>query len=111
MLSLFQFFFENVKLFLKVGNISSKDIPRTPQMQGSISRAAYFDGVTDGMIQKTRDEILNATQEDIRALAPLIEEILSDEMYCVVGSETKVTSSVKELKQITPLISGDEEEE
>ena len=63
------------------------------------------------MIQKTRDEILNATQEDIRALAPLIEEILSDEMYCVVGSETKVTSSVKELKQITPLISGDEEEE
>ena len=94
-----------------IGTISSKDIPRTPQMQGSISRAAYFDGVTDEMIQKTRDEILNATQDDIRALAPLIEEILSDEMYCVVGSETKVTSSVKELKQITPLISGDEEEE
>ena len=93
-----------------IGTISGKDIPRTPQMQGSISRAAYFDGVTDEMIQKTRDEILNATQEDIRALAPLIEAILADGMYCVVGSETKVTGDLEELKQIMPLISGGEEE-
>ncbi len=92
-----------------IGTISNKDIPRTPQMQGSISRAAYFDGVTEEMIQRTRDEILNATQEDIRALAPLVESILQDQEYCVVGSETKVNDSVKELGIILPLITGGEE--
>ena len=94
-----------------IGTVGGMDTPRTPQMQGSISRAAYFNGITDEMLQKTRDEILSAKDEDIRALAPLIEAILACDICCVVGSETKVTDSVKELKQIRPLITGGAQEE
>ena len=29
-----------------IGTISGKDVPRTPQMKGSVSKTAYFCGVT-----------------------------------------------------------------
>ena len=48
-----------------IGTISGKDIPRTPKMQGSISKTAYFCGVSEEMVQKERDQILNAQAEDI----------------------------------------------
>ena len=60
-----------------IGTISGKDVPRTPQMQGSISKTAWFCGVTEEMMHKERNQILGADVEDIRGLAPLIEAILS----------------------------------
>ena len=87
-----------------IGTISGRDIPRTPQMQGSISRTAYFGGVTEELMQKERDEILNATDEDIRALAPLIEAVLSDQQICVVGSENAIKKESGLLMEIVPLI-------
>ena len=86
-----------------IGAISSRDVPRTPQMQGNISRAAYFDGVTEEMLQKERDEILNASAEDIRALAPMIRAILSDGQICVIGSETVLKKDGDLLDEIKPL--------
>ncbi len=76
-----------------IGTISSLDTPRTPKMQGSISGAAYLRGITEKMIQEQRDEILKATQEDIRALAPIVEAILSDEQICVVGSASAIEAA------------------
>ena len=71
-------------------NYQWKGCTEDPQMKGSISKAAWFCGLTEEMVQKERDEILNAQAEDIQALAPLIEAILSDEEICVVGSEPEV---------------------
>ena len=87
-----------------IGAISSRDVPRTPQMQGNISRAAYFDGVTEEMLQKERDEILNASEEDIRSLAPMIRAILSDGQICVIGSETVLKKDGDLLDEIKPLV-------
>ena len=89
-----------------IGAISSKDVPRTPQMQGSISKTAYFDGVTEEMLQKERDEILNARPEDIRALTPMIEAVLSDREICVVGSESMLKKDGDLLMEIKPLVSA-----
>ena len=50
-----------------IGTISGKDVPRTPQTQGALGRMAYFRGLTVEMLQKERDQILNATVEDIHA--------------------------------------------
>ena len=50
-------------------------------------------------MQKERDEILNAQAEDIQALAPLIEAILSDEEICVVGSEPEGTERKRTLHE------------
>ncbi|MGI6069029.1 MAG: insulinase family protein [Blautia sp.] len=70
-----------------IGTISNLDVPRTPKTKGAVSRVAYFSGITPEMVQKERDQILNATAEDIRALAPLMEAILAKEQICVVGGE------------------------
>ena len=88
-----------------IGTISGKDVPRTPQMQGSISKTAYFCGITEAMMQKERDQILNADVEDIRNLAPLVEAILSDDAVCVVGSETAIEKEREIFKEIKSLIS------
>ena len=89
-----------------IGTISGKDVPKTPQMKGSISKMAWFCGLTEEMVQKERDEILNAQAEDIQALAPLIEAILSDEEICVVGSEPEVQKEKELFMNISPLING-----
>ena len=88
-----------------IGTISGKDVPRTPQMQGSISKTAYFCGITEEMMQKERNQILNADVEDIRNLAPLVEAILSDDAVCVVGSETAIEKEQEIFKEIKSLIS------
>jgi Zn-dependent M16 (insulinase) family peptidase len=86
-----------------IGTISSKDVPKTPQMKGSFAKNAYFSGVTEEMLQKERDQILNATRDDIRALAPLIEAILSDGSICVVGSEHAIQKNKDILKEVKRL--------
>ena len=87
-----------------IGTISNKDVPRTPQMQGSISKTAYFSQVTEEMLQKERDQILGAQKEDIQALAALVEAVLSDEQICVVGSETAIEKAEDVFMEVKPLI-------
>ena len=89
-----------------IGTISSLDVPRTPQMQGNISKRAYFCGISEEMMQKERDEILTAQENDIRELAPLIGAVLSDEALCVVGSEPVLQKDKELLGNILPLING-----
>lgn len=73
-----------------IGTISDFDTPLTPRVAGARSLVAYLIGQTFDQLQKERDQVLQATQEDIRALAPLMEEALSDGALCVVGSEDKI---------------------
>ena len=79
-----------------IGTISGLDTPLTPRQSGSRSMTAYLTGTTEEMAQKTRTQILDATQEDVRALAPYVEAILSKGAVCVVGNEEKIQSE-KEL--------------
>ncbi|MBU5481870.1 insulinase family protein [Blautia sp. MSJ-19] len=89
-----------------IGTISGKDVPRTPKMQGAISRSAWFCGVTEEMAQKERDEILQAKESDIQALAPLIEAVLSNDALCVVGSEPAIQKEKELFDTVLPLING-----
>ena len=88
-----------------IGTISGKDVPRTPQSQGALGRMAYFRGLTVEMLQKERDQILDATVGDIHALAPLIEAILADDQICVVGSESAVEKAKDVFMETKPLVS------
>ena len=87
-----------------IGTISNKDVPRTPQMQGSISKTAYFSKVTEDMLQKERNQILEAQKEDIQKLAALVEAVLSDDQICVVGSETAIEKAEDVFMEVKPLI-------
>ena len=86
-----------------IGTISDIDTPLTPSLQGSRGLSAWYSGVTDEMLKKEREEILNATVEDIRALAPITEAILETGAVCVVGNEDKIKADSGLFKEIKPL--------
>ena len=73
-----------------IGTFGSLDTPMNPEAKGSRSMSAYLQELPYEQIQKERDEILNATPEDIRNLADLIESVLSDECLCVIGNENAI---------------------
>lgn len=73
-----------------IGTISEMDTPLTPQSRGSRSLSAYLNHSTYEEIQKYRDQILNATPEDITALSEIVEASLKLGAICVVGSESKI---------------------
>nr|MBP3598997.1 insulinase family protein [Eubacterium sp.] len=73
-----------------IGTISNIDTPLTPRAKGARSMAAYLSGATEEQVQKDRDQILSATQEDIRQAADMVEAILGTEKICVLGNEEKV---------------------
>ena len=79
-----------------IGVFGGLDTPLNPEAKGSRSMNAFLQGITIEDIQRERDEVLNATREDIRALAPLVESILSDNNFCVVGNENNINQA-KEL--------------
>ena len=70
-----------------IGAISELDTPLTPAREGLKGLAAYFSKVRIEDIQKERDEILKTSDEDIRALVPLLEAVLGDKLICAIGNE------------------------
>ncbi len=73
-----------------IGTISGMDTPLTPYQRGIRGLNAYLSGMTYEDIQKNRDEVLDATVEDIRALATPIESAIAQRNICVVGNEDAI---------------------
>lgn len=73
-----------------IGTISDMDIPLTPSMKGYRGLSAYLSGVDKEMLKKEREEILNATQESIRKLAPIVEAVLNTKSLSAIGNEEKI---------------------
>ena len=76
-----------------IGTISNIDTPLTAHTRGSRSMVAYLTNLSYEYIQKSRDAILNASVEDIRALAPMMKAVLEQNNICVVGGEEKVEAA------------------
>lgn len=73
-----------------IGTISDMDTPLTPKAKGSRSLVAYLGNCQIEDIQKERDEVLSANEESIRALAPLVEAVISQDHLCVIGKEDAI---------------------
>lgn len=73
-----------------IGTISNIDRPMNPAAKGTRSMNLYMNHVTEEMIRKEREEILNAGQEEIRALADVVAAMLAADQLCVIGSEEKI---------------------
>ncbi len=73
-----------------IGTMSRLDMPLTAWMKGDKAMAMYFGGITNEQLQKERDQVLQTTAEDIRALAPAIRAALSDNFVCAMGNEQKL---------------------
>ena len=73
-----------------IGTISNLDQPMTPASRGDRSMNLYMNHVSADMIRQERAQVLDATQEDIRALAGVVEAMLAADQICVIGSEEKI---------------------
>ena len=73
-----------------IGTMSGIDRPMTPAAKGDRSMNLYMNRVTPDMILEERNQILDATQEDIRNLADIVEAVLNCNQFCVIGSEEKI---------------------
>lgn len=73
-----------------IGTISNIDQPMTPAAKGDRSMNLYMNHVSKEMIEKERREILGATEEDIKALADIVEAVLKNNYLCVIGNEEKI---------------------
>ena len=86
-----------------IGAISSLDTPLTPSTRAVRSMSAYMRGLTEEMIQKERDELLQTDCAAIKALLPYLEALLDSGCLCVVGNEEKINSNKKIFMNIKPL--------
>ncbi|MBO5337734.1 MAG: insulinase family protein [Lachnospiraceae bacterium] len=87
-----------------IGAISDLDMPMNPAAKGLRSLSAYMTGVTEEMMQKERDELLAATQEDIRKLAAYIRAFMEQDYLCVVGNANKIKEEEKLFMEIANLL-------
>lgn len=89
-----------------IGTVSNLDAPLTPSLKGSRGMSAYLSGVTEGMMQKERDQVLNASASDIRALADIVRAVLDTGSFCVVGNDTKIEANRELFGEISNLTRG-----
>lgn len=84
-----------------IGTISNIDQPMTPSTKGDRSLSLYMSHVTEDMIKTERSQILNATKEDIRALAKVAEAMLKPGQICVIGGEDKIEENADMFMNVT----------
>jgi len=79
------------------------DTPMNPAAKGMRSFGAYISNVSYEDMQKERDEVINAKQEDIRKLADLIESVIKQNYFCVVGNAKQINDEKKMFDVVTNL--------
>lgn len=87
-----------------IGTISNLDTPLTPSAKGSRSLTAYICHITEEELKKERGEILHATKESIRNLAPAVRSIMDSKNICVIGNETLIEENKSLFKIVEKLI-------
>ena len=86
-----------------IGTVSEMDTPLTPAAAGNRSMSAWLTHTEPADLQRTRDEVLDATAEDIRALAGGIRELLAEESLCAIGNENRIAQESGMFDQTLPL--------
>ena len=86
-----------------IGTISNIDRPMNPAAKGSRSMNLYMNHVSAEMIREERNQILDAQQSDIRALADVLQALLDAHELCVIGSEEKIEEQKEMFLEIKTL--------
>ena len=86
-----------------IGTLSRIDLPLTPSLRGDKAMNRYFTGTTQEAAQARRDQLLQTTAADIRALAPLIRAVMKDNNVCVMGNEAKIRQEANWFGQLISL--------
>ena len=85
-----------------IGTLSKSDKPLTPSLKGQIAADFCLRNITYADRQKSRNEILSARQDDIRALSKIVEDCMKQNYLCVFGNEEIIKENAElfgEVKQ------------
>lgn len=83
-----------------IGTISEMDVPLPAKNKGIRSLSLYLSNISYDMLQKERNQILNVTCDDVRALAPIIKAVLNKNALCVIGNENKIEEDKALFKEV-----------
>lgn len=86
-----------------LGAINELDTPLTPAKKGSTSLTAYLSGTTESSMQKTRDQVLSTTVEELRALAGRIAIAMDQNYVCAVGNASQIEADKEIFNTVTNL--------
>ena len=87
-----------------IGTFSAVDRPLTPAMKADLYFNDYVYGLTHEEKQRERDEILNVTNEQIRAFADLFDKLAEADNICVLGSASAIDANKELFSEVRTLI-------
>lgn len=74
-----------------IGTLNSMNMPMSNATKGLQSMFYYMCGITKEELIHLRQQIIDTTPQDIVHLTSLIERMLKDVTYCIVGNEDKIS--------------------
>ncbi|MCB5286446.1 MAG: insulinase family protein [Candidatus Cloacimonetes bacterium] len=86
-----------------LGDISQLDYPKTPEATGLQADMDYLTGFTQEDRQQIRDEVLATKLEDLRVYADMIQAIMEQNQYAVLGNEANIRAAAELFDEITPV--------
>ena len=86
-----------------IGCMSEMDAPVSPLIKGLRAFGNYYSNYTYEMRQKSRDEMLNVTPEDIRNLKDIVKAVLDDGAVCAIGNEKQIKENAAAFDTVEPL--------
>ncbi|MEG2915856.1 MAG: insulinase family protein, partial [Oscillospiraceae bacterium] len=76
-----------------IGTMQNVDAPKTPEQKCAIAVENKLRNISDEFLQKTRDELLSTTQDDIRNFAKLIKDVTDKNLYVTFGNANRLKQS------------------
>ncbi|HRZ49764.1 MAG TPA: insulinase family protein [Bacteroidales bacterium] len=83
-----------------IGTIARLDQPLRVSQQGDRAFHNYFTGLQASDYQKERDEVLNTTEEEIKAYAALLRKVTEQDMQCTYGNAATLEAGKDQFKNL-----------
>ena len=87
-----------------IGTMSGIDQPMTPATFGLASMRAWMMRLSDEERQRSRSQILDAREEDVRSLAGAAQAVIRDGCFCVIGGEQAIGRAKDLFGTVEPLL-------
>lgn len=87
-----------------IGTTAAFDTPFSPAREGNNAINRYFKGITLEQLQRERDEVLSTRVEDLRAQADLVEKVLAQNAYSVLGGAEGIRPDEKRFDVVQPIM-------
>ena len=89
-----------------IGTIQGLDKPLTAQQKGEKAFRNYLQNITQEIVQKFRDEVLNTKAEDFENAVKMFKDIAENGKICVVGPKNKLEESKELFSSIKNVFEG-----